>query len=238
MAKVKGRAFKQVYLYRFRGPGGWLVGLTGIVAMLFWNWKLLLATGAGVLVMLMVYLMQEWDWQRYWSSFRRYFTGSNQQLTLAVGSGGIATLSTYMAVSIWIDSDSSWIATGAILQGFGTLATLILLVWQILSRQAGRNAVNRDQMLHDLTDGDPLKRLLAVRQLTRWGTDHCVYPSENRIVAECFRLMLSRERESIIREAVLDGLQVLDSKQILSKGTQPLQVPITLKQTAPEVHRQ
>jgi hypothetical protein len=44
--------------------------------------------------------------------------------------------------------------------------------------------------------------------------------------------MLSRERESIIREAVLDGLQVLDSKQILSKGTQPLQVPITLKQTA------
>jgi hypothetical protein len=169
MAKVKGRAFKQVYLYRFRGPGAglWSNRHCGNAVL---EWKLLLATGAGVLVMLMVYLMQEWDWQRYWSSLRRYFTGSNQQLTLAVGSGGIATLSTYMAVSIWIDSDSSWIATGAILQGFGTLATLILLVWQILSRQAGRNAVNRDQMLHDLTDGDPLKRLLAVRQLTRWGT--------------------------------------------------------------------
>ena len=87
--------------------------------------------------MLLAYLMQEWDCQIYGSSLRRFFSGFNRQLTLAVGSGGIATLSTYMAVSIWVDSDSPWIAAGAILQGFGTLATLILLVWQIINTQAG-----------------------------------------------------------------------------------------------------
>jgi hypothetical protein len=93
---IKGRTFKQLYPHRFRGSGGWLIGLTGVVAMLLWNWKLLLATSAGVLVMLLAYLMQEWDWQIYGSSLRRFFSGFNRQLTLAVGSGGIATLSTYL----------------------------------------------------------------------------------------------------------------------------------------------
>ncbi len=235
---VKGRAFKQLYPQRFRGPGGWLVGLTGIVAMLFWNWKLLLATGSGVFVMLLVYLMQEWDWQLYWSSLARFFSGSTRQLTIAVGSGGIATFSTYMAVSIWVDSDSSWIAAGAILQGFATLATLILLVRQIISSQASRDEMKRDQMLSDLTDADPVKRLLAVRQLTNWGLDHRLPPSLRRVVSDCFRLMLSREQEAVIRDAVLDGLQVLDNNQMLGKGAKPFQVPIELKQSAVKVHRQ
>lgn len=235
---VKGRAFKQLYPQRFRGPGGWLVGLTGVVAMLFWNWKLLLATGAGVLVMLLIYLMQEWDWQLYWSSLRRFFGGSNRQLTIAVGSGGIATFSTYMAVSIWVDSDSSWIAAGAILQGFGILATLILLVQANISRKGCRDEVNRDQMLNDLTDADPVKRLLAVRQLTGWGLNHRLHPSVRRFVADCFRLMLSREQEAVIRDAVLDGLQVLDNNQMLGKRAKPFQVPIELKQSAAKVHRQ
>lgn len=229
---IKGRGFKRLYSYRLRGVGGWLVVLTGIVAMLFWNWKLLLATGAGVLVMVLVYLMQEWDWQVYWSSLRRFLSGSNQQLTLAVGSGGIATLTTYMAVSVWIDSDSAWIASGAILQGFGTLATFVLLAWQLLHSQTSQDKLRRDQMLNNLTEADPVKRLLAVRQLTHWGTNQGGKPSVRRVVADCFRLMLSHEQESIIREAVLDGLILLDNNQSLGKGVQPLQTPISLKREA------
>ena len=78
LIRVKGRSFKQLYFHHFRGSGGWLVFLTVVVAMLFWNWKLLLATGAGVLVMLLVYLMQEWDWLLYWSRVRQFFNGSNR----------------------------------------------------------------------------------------------------------------------------------------------------------------
>lgn len=226
---VKGRGFKLPFSYRFRASGGWLVVLLGIIAMLFWNWKLLLATGAGVLVMALVYLMQEWNWQLHLANLRRLVTGSNRQLALAVGSGGMATLTTYMAVSVWMDSDSAWIAAGAILQGFGTLATFILLVWQLLYSQASQEQSKGDQMLNELTDADPVKRLLAVRQLTHWGTNQNLQPARRRVVADCFRLMLSHEQESVIREAVLDGLNVFDSNQKLGKAVQPLQTPLALK---------
>ncbi len=226
------RGFKLPFSYRFRASGGWLIVLLGIIAMLFWNWQLLLATGAGVLVMVLVYLMQEWDWQLYLANLRRLVAGSNRQLTLAVGSGGMATLTTYMAVSVWIDSDSAWISAGAILQGFGTLATFSLLVWQLLYSQANQEPAKRDQMLNELTDADPVKRLLAVRQLTLWGTNQHLPPAVRRVVVDCFRLMLSHEQESIIREAVLDGLMVLDNNQKLGKAVKPFQTPIALKGSA------
>jgi hypothetical protein len=140
------------------------------------HWKLLLATSIGALVMLLVYMMREWDWQRYWSSLGQFLSGYNQPLTLAVGSGAIATLSTYMVISIWVDSDSPWIAASTILQLLGTLTILTLFVWQALNRPVSQNGVNRDQMLSDLTDANPVKRLVAVQQLTRVGNRPLLTP--------------------------------------------------------------
>lgn len=197
--------------------------------MLFWNWKLMVATVAGVLVMVVVYSLHDWDWQIYLSSWRRLFSGTNRQLAIAVGSGGIATLSTYIMVSLWVEPNASWIAAAAMFQGFGTLATLGLLVWQIIKQQTSRDETKCDRLFIDLTDTDPLKRLLAVRHLTRWGTRH-LHPSTQRQVTDCFRLMLSREPEAIVRDAILDSLQVLDDRKILAQGTQPLQIPVVIKQ--------
>ncbi|HEY9831732.1 MAG TPA: hypothetical protein V6D26_14215 [Stenomitos sp.] len=229
MAKVKSRAFKPLYPQQFREPRGWLVGLTVVVVMLFLHWKLLLATSIGALVMLLVYMMQDWDWQRYWSSLIHFLSGSHQPFTLAVGSGAMATLSTYMVISIWVDSDSPWIAASTIIQLLGTLTLLTLLAWQTLNRPTSQNVMNRDQMLSDLTDANPIKRLVAVQQLTQWGTDPFLDSSERCVVADCFRLMLTHEQEAVIRGAVLDGLQVLDSNRILGKGAQPLPVSRALK---------
>lgn len=234
---VKGRAFKRLYLHQLRRSGGWFVALVGVVAMLFWNWKLLLATVTGVLAMWLVYLIQEWDWQWYWSTLRRWFNGVNRKLAIAVGSGGMATLSTYMVVSIWIDPHSGWMAAGAILQGFGTLATLSLLVWQILQQSGSSQPILQEQMLTNLTDTDPVKRLLAVRQLTRWGVDHRLSASGRRQITECFYLMLNQEPEAIIREAILDGLQVLDNNPIINKGARPLQMPIALQESDVKLFR-
>jgi hypothetical protein len=228
------KALKPRFLHRFQGPGGWLLSLTVAVAMLFWNWKLLVATGVGMFVMVLVYWMQEWDWQVPWSDVRRFLNGSNRQLTLAAGSGGIATLSTYMTASIWVDSDSPWIAAGAILQGLGTLTTLILLVWQIVSWQASREEAQMDDLLTELTDADPLKRLIAVRQLTRLVTRTRFDSSHHKTVAEYLRLLLSREQESVIREAVFDSLQALDKVQQLSPGS-PFSTPVALKRPVAKV---
>ena len=235
--KVKSRGSKRLYPRRFRGPGGWLIVLTSIVAMLFWNWKLLLATSAGMLVMLLVYLMQEWNWQLYWSSLRQFFLGSNQELTIAVGCGGIATFGTYMALSVFVNGDTSWITASAILQGLGTLTILILLVGQILSHQGSRDETKLEQMFRDLTNTDPLKRLLAVQQLTSQGVDYRLRLSEKKQVRDCFRLMLSREPEAIIRDAILDALQVFDNSQRLPKEPQPFQTPIVIKPSTAKIPR-
>ena len=237
MAKVKGRAFNQLYPQQLREPGSWLVGLIVVVAILFGHWKLLLATTSGALVMLLVYVMQGWNWQPYWSSLRQFLSGSNRQLTFPVLGGGIATLSTYMAVSIWVDFDSPWIAVATTLQVLGTLAILSLLIWQVIARQASPDGAKLNQLLSELTDTNPVKRLVAVQQLTRWGADPQLHPSERRTVADCFRLMLTQEQEAVIRGAVLDGLQVLDNNRRLGKGAEPLQLPAHVKQSADKVLR-
>lgn len=237
MAKVKSRVFKPLDPQQLRESGGWLVGLVVVVAMLFLHWKLLLAISIGALVMLLIYRMREGDWQRYWSNLNQFLSGYNQPLSLAVGSGAIATLSSYMVISIWVDSDSPWIAASTIFQLLATLTILTLVVWQTINRPASQNGVELDQMLRDLTDTNPIKRLVAVQQLTQWGTDPFLDASERCTVADCFRLMLTHEQEAVIRGAVLDGLQVLDHNRMLGKGSQPLKVPMSLKPSAEKLHR-
>ncbi|NES80173.1 MAG: hypothetical protein F6K10_00980 [Moorea sp. SIO2B7] len=227
--KYKSRVFKSFSRKRFGKISVWLLFLTAVVAMLCWNWKLLLATGAGVGLMLLVYVMQGWDWKVHWSDLQRFLSGSNRQLSLAVGSGGIAALSTYIAASIWAESENRWLATGLIIQGFGTLFTLVLLLWHIVSHQVNQDEGKFELLLNDLTDIDPLKRLFAVRQLTRLATNTRLSQSYRCQLGEYFRLMLSYEKETIIRNAVFESLQVLDTSQLRTKENQPLQIPITLK---------
>lgn len=235
--EFKSRAFKSLSKQYLGTLGFWLFGFSVAIAMLYWNWKLLIATSVGVLVMWLVYRLQTWDWQLYWSNLRRFFGGANRQLTLAVGSGGLATLSAYMAVSIGVDTDSVWVAAGAMLQGFGTLAILVLLVWQIFGRQALREEARVERILGTLTDPDPLKRLIAVRHLTSLATK---YDKANKYgLAEYFRLMLDREQELPVREAVLEALQAFDKVKVqkLPGGDAPLEMPVNLKRSVAKSRR-
>ncbi|MEH2390285.1 MAG: armadillo-type fold-containing protein [Nostoc sp.] len=230
--KTKG-ATKQQTFKRFSGPGGFLGFLTIVVAMLLWNWKLLLALLIGIGIMVLVYSMQDWDWQLHWSKIRKFLNSSNRRLVLAVVSGGLATVSTYMAAAIWVDSHSPWIAAGAIVQGVGTLLTLILLVWQIVNFYENREEDHLDQLLVNLTEKDPLKRLIALRQLTKIISHKRVYSSVQQDVVECLQLLLSREEEVVIREAAFKSLQACDRLQ--SVGDHRLQVlaPKTAKTFVP-----
>ncbi|MEH1934388.1 MAG: armadillo-type fold-containing protein [Nostoc sp.] len=226
--KTKG-ATKQQTFKRFSGPGGFLGFLTIVVAMLLWNWILLLALLIGVGIMVLVYSMQEWDWELHWSKIRKFLNSSNRRLTLAVISGGLGTVSTYMAVAIWVDSHSPWIATGAIVQGVGTLLTLILLVWQIVNFHENREEDHLDQLLVNLTEKDPLKRLIALRQLTKFISRKRVDSSVQQDVVECLQLLLSREKEVVIREAAFKSLQACDRLQVLAPKTATTFVPISVK---------
>lgn len=211
-------------LDRYRGVGGWLMSLTLLVALLLWNWQLVVATIAGLLIMIVTYGVQQ-DASRIWQWLDWKRNSSQRQIVLAVAGGGVGTLSTYMATTVWVASDNPWLAMGTILQGLATLAALLLLVWQRLDRFTAP-PTEYEQMLTRLTEADPLKRLVAIRQATRWGRSNAgqdsVAPAH---LADCFRLMLSQEAEPTIRTALLDGLQTLGDQNL----GQQLSIPIVMK---------
>jgi hypothetical protein len=227
LPQFKTKSQKQRTVQRFRGPGGYLGFLTIVVAMLLWNWKLLLALLVGVGVMVLVYSMHRWDWQGRWSKIHELLNSPNSRLAASVGSGSVACLSTYMTAAIWVNSSNPWIAAGTIVQGLGTLLTLILLVWQIIQFYGSKEEDQLDQLLVFLTDKDPLKRLIAVRQLAklvpRKGFDSAVRQN----VVDCLRLLLSREEEAIVREAGFESLQALERLQQLSPNTGIPFIPVS-----------
>ncbi len=222
--KFQSRIFQSVFPYRFL-----LLGLGAIACLFLWNWKLVLATVAGVGLMLLVYLLQGWNWQVYWWSWRRFFTGSNRKLTIAVGSGGIAAFTTYLAASLWANSSNRWLATSNILQGFGTLITLVLLLWHVLTHQTRRDDIQFEDLTTDLTAKEPLKQLIAVRQLTQLVSNNRLSKGERDRLLEYFRLMLSQEQEPVIRNAILHSLQMWETQELKEKEDRPLKMPISLK---------
>jgi len=201
-------------LTRSSGP---LAVFTLLAVWGWWNSQLLAATGLGIGTMMLVYRAESWDWQQLRSNFNQFWHSPSRRLLLAVGSGGSATVGTYMSFSIWADSSSHWIALSAILQNFGTIAIIALLVRQVLSHSASKDEAVVDRILADLTDADPVKRLIAVRQMTDlvkgsgFGKQSSLKSSIGLShTAECFRLMLSQEPEALVRNALLESLQTLD----------------------------
>jgi hypothetical protein len=229
LPELKAKNPKQQNFKPFSGPGTVLSLITIVVAMLLWNWKLLLALVVGIGAMLFTYSAQQWKWQFRWSEIQKFLNGPNRQLVLAVISGGIATVSTYMAAAIWVDSHSPWIATGAIVQGLGTLLTLVLLLWQIVSRYDNQEADLFEKLLLNLTEQDPLKRLIAVRQLTKFISRQPVNPELQQEVVQCLQLLLTKEEEAIIRDAAFESLQTLDKLQNRSSNTATPLKPAKLK---------
>ena len=242
MAKVSFRWKQILYLIlgkskvklkrdRFWRKGSWLFILAGVAIMFLWNWMLLMATVTGVGMMLLVYLIP--GWQRDWSNCQKYFSHLNRKLTLAVGSGGGAAFAIYMAASIWVDTENRWLAVGVILQFLATIITLALLLWHITTHQTTRHEVKYDQLLQDLTNIDPLKRLIAVRQLTNLVTNTRLSNNLRVSLLEYFRLMLSVETEPVIREAVLESLQIWGE----FNNEPPLAMPINFQRSTHRVSR-
>ncbi|WP_245602702.1 ATP synthase subunit I [Gloeothece verrucosa] len=223
MIRRQGRVLLSICAKRYRYLSRWLLTGLALALMLAWNWKLVLTTGAGVGLMLQVYVMQGWNWQRYWLDWQQFLKGSDGKLTVAVGSGGFAALCTYVATTIWAESENRWLATGTILQGLATLLTFGLLCWHIVTYQEQLQESQLDLWVRDLTDSDPLKRLMAVRKLSSLLHQHRLNSTRQEQVIEYFQLMLSREQESTIREALLDSLCQGEIKP-LRNFNQPLQI--------------
>lgn len=211
-----------------KNPAQLLWFLTIVVAMLLWNPKLLFASGSGILVMLLVYSMPQWDWSNFVDNLRNYLQTTSGRIVLSVTSGAIACLGTYTGVTIWADAPNVWIGGGAIVQGIATVLVLILLARMLISLHQDRED-KLERSLDNLTDTDPLKRLIGVRQLTKLATDQ-LEPEEKKYVIECLQLLLTNESEAKIRDAAFDSLQALEpAEKLLPKSNRATLIPISVK---------
>jgi hypothetical protein len=212
--------FKQVIKFFTLMVGGMI-----FVALWCWHWQLLLATSTGIGLMFMVYWLQVTNWPSNFLRWWHLLTGQHRNLTVAVGSGAIGALITYIGASIWANSENRWLALGAILQGLATLLTLTLISGIFWARKTDQLKTNFEEILRDLTDVIPLKRLIAVRKVTQLLSEQSLTKDEIQQVGEYLRVMLSSESELIIQDAIWSALEVWDG-QDLKIPEQPLTIPL------------
>ncbi|MBE9182195.1 hypothetical protein IQ268_26875 [Oculatella sp. LEGE 06141] len=248
-------------LKRLKNSRQLMLSLAFLVVLL-WNWKLVLASGVGIFAAIAAYFIQQGDWRFFGVNWDKLWNQVNRQLMVAVSSGGLAALSTYIAIAVWTETDAHGLAAAILLQGLGILA-ILLLVWQQRTSPVDVASDDYYPMLNALTDSDPLKRLIAIRQITdRLTVEQASvlsattassrfnqasfqrhYSEHQRVrshVVDCFRLMIDRETEPTVCNALLDGLHRLSPKRQLGRGQQPALsiAAASLKQPAIKLRRQ
>lgn len=219
---------------QLRRLGGWALCSISFALLWWMNWKLFLATSVGIGAMSACYLAQNSHWQSYCQKWRNFLIGSNRQLTLAVGTGASGAFCTYLAASVWADAENQWLATGSILQGCLSLITLIILLWSLQSKQASTQEAKLERLLLDLSGRDRLKRLVAIRQLTRLLVSNRLPAEHYSQSIEYYRLMLSEPQPAVIRDALLESLNILAAGTSLPQSPSS-KIPLQLKHTRQRV---
>ena len=203
--------------------------MLGVVSLWWWNWQLLLATTIGICLMWLTYKVPSRQWRKLWQTGSNLLTRHHSKLVFAVGSGSLGGFVTYMMSAIWLDTENHWLATGSILQGFATLAVLILVGWQVKQNYSDRYSAKFDRTLQDLTAPESLKRLIAIRQLTNLVRKKALDREHKLQLIEYFHFMLSTPQESAIQEALLDGLEILGFAEFNVPQSFTVPNPIQLK---------
>ncbi|MDB9314188.1 hypothetical protein PN462_13835 [Spirulina sp. CS-785/01] len=216
--KLRSRQFR---LLCFWGTGSFI-----FLLLLLWDWKLVLSTSLGIGAMWSIYQLQGWDWPQLEARWRNFLQSRERRFTVAVGSGGLAAFSAYLAASIWVNTANRWVATGLIIQGVGILLTLLLVAWRFLVRPAEQAEAQFDRLVLQLNDRDPLRRLILVRQLTKLVKK--LGREQAQQLCDYFQVMLTQEDDPRVRENLLMSLHTLMG-ETKENPPQPLKMPLNLQ---------
>jgi hypothetical protein len=171
--------------------------------MLGWDGKLVLATGAGLGSLALVFWLLQSPRRPQWRQWLRQPQG---RLALAAGSGGLVSLGTYLAASAWAESEQKWLAAGLMLNGLGTLLTLALVAWRLEGRPRPREDNLERIFLQFLQSDDPLHQRLTLRQLRNYCQTYALTPQEQKDLADYIELLLARNLDPLIRHDLLELL--------------------------------
>ena len=193
------------------GRSGAGLASVGSVLLLLWNAKLVFSTGAGIGTMVLMYLWQDVQWRqeklpKVSEQIQTQLEGLNRPFLWSTIGGGSAAFLSYVAISVWTETDSHWLATGILVQGlmiFGGLGLVLRRVWS----ETSMAEIEISHQVETLSHSDPIQRLLAVRQLTK--TAQSAPLIQQKEILDYFQLMVNSESEELVREAVWQALETL-----------------------------
>ncbi|MEO0375627.1 MAG: hypothetical protein AAF329_13575 [Cyanobacteria bacterium P01_A01_bin.17] len=171
------------------------------IALLIWNWQLLLAICTGVSIMVLVHRSAHAP-LRVTQLVRSLLDSS---LLLALLTGLLSLVISYSTLLIWQDTGQVGIALAVLLQGACLLSVLGLLIGQLMKPSVEETDLY-EQWVTQLMATDPLQRLIAVRRLSRIEV---MTTDRRQELSEYFQLLLAQEPQPQIRDAVLHGLRRL-----------------------------
>lgn len=218
------RAVRSLWLGREHGWVVWLLLLIFGVILFLWNWQLIAATIAGILVMVVMYALQDQNWHMLLWRIHRFLQSPYRHLTLSVASGTLTVILTYTILGLWSTQESHWLAIAGILQLVGTLGALVLLLNQSFQQWLQRQQNNFDQLISQLTAQDDLARLMAIKQVNQYVKDNYLPIAQEQAIADYCQLLLSRETDATMREALfttLESLEPMAVNPILKKSVNP-----------------
>lgn len=200
-----------------------------LASLWYWDWQILVSAGAGLALMRFVYRGSSSQWHKSWQSLSRLLVGYNRKLVFTLSSGLLGGLFTYLATTIWTETENPGLAFSSILQGLVSLTTLTLLGWHIKKEASHRQNNRFGDLLAELTAQDDLKRLIAIHQLTEMANQRKLSRERRSQLKSYFQLMLNQVQESTIQDALIDCLDILDFDK-LSLATANSPQKIKLKQ--------
>jgi len=198
-------------LAREQGLPVWALLAIFLVMLLLWNWQLIAATSAGIFAMIAVYVVQDWNWNVILWRIQKFLQSPYRHLPLSVASGTVTVFLTYTVLAVWSAQENHWLASASILQLGATLGILVLLLRQAFSQWLKRQQDNFDQLIAQLAVNDEMARLIAIKQINQYVQENRLPAAQERAIADYCQILLNRETETTMREAIFETLESLQS---------------------------
>lgn len=196
-----------------QGLGVWFIALAGALLLMVWDGRLLISITIGLGAALLI-RQQYSNLTAAGHTVLKWLSNPHSTTVIAIGCGFLSLIASYLTLQIWHDTNSLGLAIAILLQSLGLLTLLGLFGWRLFKQDQERfhsNPIN-DWISH-LTALDPLKRLIAVRQICRYCEASPLDDRQTQEIREYFQLLQQQESEPSIQNAILEGLEQINSDQ-------------------------
>jgi hypothetical protein len=197
---------------------------TTIVAIVLWRWN-----GALVLALLMAssgsfvfHRILHSPKQSSGHNLRQWLRHAQAPLILSFASGIALLIFSYIALGIVQDLHSPWLALMLFTQEMGILAVLGLAIRSLSMQESSGSVLSFDRSLAGMLHRDPLRRLMAVRQLAKLAIQDKLNSQERSQADEYLQLLARQESDPFVNRAIQEGLAILNPSRRQQLGDHTL----------------